>query len=112
MKKIVLISIFLFCLSINTYQAINKNNCMSEIIPNDLNSKNLLTYIQENNLKDHIYRVCSKDICASLNASNLERSINNFIKENLAYLEHKNEEQALEASLKGFRIEKFIVYSC
>ena len=112
MKKYLILFIFLICLSINTYNAFNKNNCTNEIKTSNLNSKNLLTYINENNLKDKIDRVCSSNICVSINPSNVERDIKSFIEKNISYIKNKNEEAALEAELKGFRIEKIIIYSC
>lgn len=112
MKKFILIGIFLVCLSLNTYNAFNINNCTNEMKINDLNSKNLLNYITENNLKDKILKVCSMDICTSLNASNLETDIKDFINRNLNYLKGKDNDLALEAELKGFKIDKIIINSC
>lgn len=112
MKKIIFIFIFLLCLTINTYNAFNKNECSNEIKLNDLNSKNLLNYINENNLRDNIERICSTNICLSINPSNIERDIKSFIEKNLEFLRSKNEETAIETELKGFRIEKIITYSC
>ena len=112
MKKYIILFIFLICLSINTYNAFNKNECTNELNLNNLNSKNLLNYINENNLLDKIERICSTDICVNINPSNIERDIKSFIEKNINYLKSKNEEVALEAELKGFRIEKIIIYSC
>lgn len=112
MKKYLILIIFLICLSINTYNAYNKNNCLNIVKPTNLNSKNLINYINENNLLDNLDRVCSQDICISINPSNLERDIKSFIEKNLNYLQNKNPEAAIEAELKGFRIDKIITYDC
>ncbi len=111
MKKVI-IAIFLFCLALNTYNAFNRNNCIDELKVNDLNSKNLLMYIKENNLEDKIVKVCSANICTTLNGPNLENNIKNFINKNLSYLSGKDEGIALEAELKGFRVERILFNSC
>lgn len=112
MKKYIILLIFIICLSINTYNAFNKNKCTNEIKLNNLNSKNLITYINENNLLNKIKQVCSANICAPINSPNIEREIKNFIEKNISFLKSKNEEVAIEAELKGFRIERIIIYSC
>lgn len=112
MKKFTALIIFLICLSVNTYNAYNKNNCTNTLKPSNLNSKNLINYLKENNILDNLDRVCSKDICISINVSNLERDIKSFIEKNLNYIQNKNPEAALEAELKGFRIDKIITYDC
>ncbi len=111
MKKI-MITIFLICFAINTYQAFNINNCIEDIKVKDLNSKDLLHYIKENNLSDKLMQVCSSDICSNINLANLERDIKDFISRNLNYLKNKDKEHSLEAELKGFRIEKLLINSC
>lgn len=112
MKKYLILFIFLICLSINTYNAFNKNNCINEIKIETLNSKNVLEYIQQNNLVDKIYKICSTDICVTINPSNIERDIKSFTEKNINYLRSKNEVAALNAELKGFKIDKIIVESC
>ena len=112
MKKVIILILFLFCLTINTYQAINKNNCTKEIYLKDLNSKKLFSYIKENHLDDHLSLICSHELCFTPSLSNIERSIKEFTEKNITYLKNKNEEQALEAELKGFKIEKIILYTC
>lgn len=111
MKKLGIVWIFLFCLFINVYQAIAKSSQINEMRPSNLNSKDLLSYIEKNNLQDNLYKVCSQHICIDINSSNLERNYKKFIEKNIEYLQNKNEEQAIEASLKGFKIEKIILYS-
>ena len=112
MKKYCILILFLICLSINTYQAINKNNCSNEIKLENVNSKHIISYIQENQLEERINKICSSHICVNINPSNLEQDIKKFIEKNINYLKTQNEEVAIEAELKGFKIEKIIFYSC
>lgn len=112
MKKYCILILFFICFSINTYQAINKNNCTNEIVLNDVNSKNLTSYIRENKLEERVSKVCSKDICITINPSSIERDIKNFIEKNINYLKKVNEEIAIDAEIKGFKVEKIIFYSC
>lgn len=111
MKKIIT-TLLLLCVAIHTIDAFNIQNCMKEIMPNNLNSKNLLDFIQENNLHDKVMQICSSDICSNINIANLERDIKDFINRNLNYLKNKDGEQSLEAELKGFRIDKIFINSC
>ncbi len=112
MKKIFLAIIIIGCLSINSYNAYNKSNCINEIIPSGLNSKNILSYLSENNLVGMVNKICSKDICVSLNSTDIERDIKYFVDKNISYLNSKNSDAAIEAELKGFKIDKLIIYSC
>jgi hypothetical protein len=112
MKKYLIILIFLICLSINTYNAFNINECTNELKLSNLNSKNALEYIKENDLTDKIIKICSSNICMKINSATLERDINNFNAENINYLKNKDEEAAINAGLKGFKIEKIIINSC
>ncbi len=112
MKKVFLAFIVIICLSINSYNAYSKSNCLKEIIPSGLNSKNILSYLEENNLVGLVSKICSKDICYTLNTSDLKGDINIFVNKNINYLKEKNNEAAIEAELKGFGIEKLIIYVC
>ncbi len=111
MKKIIT-TFFLVCFAWNTYNAFNMENCTKEININHLNSKNILSYIKENNLTNKIMKICSNDICSDINIQNIEQDIKEFIKRNLKYLESKDKDTSLEAELKGFRIDKILVNSC
>lgn len=111
MKKLIS-TLFLVCLAVNTYQAFNLNNCIKDIKIEDLNSKNLLTYIKENDLVDKITQICSNDLCSNINISTLEQDIKDFINRNLNYLKSKGEDYSLEADLKGFRIDKILINDC
>lgn len=111
MKKLIA-TLFLVSLAINTYQAFNIKDCIKDINVKDLNSKNLLTYIKENDLMDKITQVCSNDICSKISLSSLEQDIKEFINRNLNYLKNKDEDYSLEAELKGFRIDKILINSC
>lgn len=111
MKKLIL-SLGLLGITINTIQALNINNCTKNIQLTDLNSKDLLNYIKENNLTDKITEVCSNNLCSDINVSFLEEDIKNFINQNIKYLKQKNIESSLEAELKGFRIDKLVINDC
>ncbi len=111
MKKLMLTLLFLF-LFIHSYQAFKLNDCMKEITLKDLNSKNLLTYIKENDLIDKVTQVCSDNICSNINVGTLEKDIKEFIKRNLNYLNLKDTEHKVEAELKGFRIDKIKINAC
>ena len=108
MKKLIT-TFFLICLATNTIQAFNINNCTQEMKLTDLNSKNLLNYIKENNLTDKIMQICSEDICNEINISRLEQDIKSFIKQNIKYLQSKDSDSSIEAELKGFRIDKIVI---
>ncbi len=112
MKKIIIIGIFLICISINTYNALNNRNCEEVIIPTSLNSKNLLNYIKTNNLTDTISRVCTIDLCKTINPTNIDREVADFIDSYYNYLKNKREDIYNEATLKGFRIDKIIITRC
>ncbi len=111
MKKLIL-TFFLVCLTANTIQAFNINNCTKSMQLTDLNSKNLLNYIIENQLTDKIMEVCSDNLCSNINVSHLEQDIKSFIQKNIKYLKSKDEESSIEAELKGFRINKLIINDC
>ena len=111
MKKLLLTGIFLIGFAMNT-NAFNINECLKYIQTQNLNSKNLLSYIKENNLADKIMEVCSEDICTKLNFSSLEQSIKYFIQRNIDILKNKDIEAAIEAELKGFKIDKIQINSC
>lgn len=111
MKKLIT-TFFLICLATNTIHAFNINNCTQEMKLADLNSKNLLKYIEENNLTEKIMQVCSDDICNEINLSRLEQDIKSFIKQNIKYLKSKDNESSIEAELKGFRIDKIVINGC
>ena len=112
MKKYLIFFIFLICLSVNTYNAINVNRCTKKLYPKNLNSKNIFEYLEENKINHSIDKICSKNICSNLNSSNIKQDIKNFIEKNINYLKKQNEEQAIEAELKGFKIDKILIYSC
>lgn len=99
-------------MAINTYQAFNIRDCIKDIHIGDLNSKDLLTYIKENELMNKITQVCSNDMCSKISFSSLEQDIKKFINHNLNYLKNKDEDYSLEAELKGFRIDKILINSC
>lgn len=111
MKKLIT-TLFLVCLAMNTYQAFNIKDCIKDISVVDLNSKNLLTYIKDNDLMDKITQVCSHDMCSKISLSSLEQDIKEFINRNLNYLKSKDEDYSIEAELKGFRIDKILINSC
>lgn len=111
MKKLLLTGIFLIGFALNT-NAFNINDCLEDIKTQNLNSKNLLSYIKENNLTDKIMEVCSEDVCTKLNFSTLEQSVKYFIQRNIDILKNKDIESALEAELKGFKIDKIQINSC
>lgn len=111
MKKLLLTGIFLIGFALNT-NAFNINDCLEYIKTQNLNSKNLLSYIKENNLTDKIMEVCSEDVCTKLNFSTLEQSVKYFIQRNIDILKNKDIESALEAELKGFKIDKIQINSC
>ena len=111
MKKLFLTGIFLIGFALQT-NAFNINDCIEELAMQNINSKNLLTYLKENHLTDKILSVCSENICSNISFSHVEQDIKNFIKQNLAILKNENEEDALEAELKGFKIDKITFHSC
>lgn len=113
MKKYLLIIIFILCLTFNAFKAYNAESCNNEIILNDVNSKNLLKYIEENNLIEQIDLVCSSDICMKINSSTINRDIKSFINKNLNYLKNKVDDNTyLNLELKGFKIDKIITNQC
>lgn len=81
------------------------------IQPNNLNSKNLLNYIKENNLLDKVTEVCSEDLCRPISISNFEYDIKEFIKQNINYLKDQNLDASIEAELKGFKIDNIKINS-
>ena len=111
MKRYEEIVTFLIGFAMHT-NAFNINDCLEDIQLENLNSKNLLSYIKENNLADKIMEVCSDDICTKLNFSELEQSVKYFIKRNIDFLKNKDIESAIEAELKGFKIDKISINSC
>ena len=98
MKKLFISFLLVTCFSLNVFNAYSKTNCSEEIVLENVNSKDLLNYIYDNHLIDKILRVCSKDLC--------------FVNKNIRYLLSFDEEQGLNAQLKGFKVEKIIINSC
>ena len=112
MKKLFIFLFLVTCFSLNVYNAYSKNNCTEEIVLENVNSKDLLNYIYDNHLIDKIVRVCSSDLCSSINATQIESDLKSFVNKNIRYLTSISEERGLDADLKGFRIEKIIINSC
>ena len=73
--------------------------------------QDILTYLENNDLIDKVTKICSLDICQDITPAKIERDLKIFIQKNLQYLENKNAEKSLEASLKGFKISKIFTYS-
>jgi len=111
MKKLLITGILLIGFAVET-NAFNIEDCLEYRNTPDLNSKNLLSYIKENNLMDKITEICSEDICTKLNFPTLEQSIKYFINRNVDILYNKDKEAALEAELKGFKIDKISINTC
>lgn len=111
MKKLLLTGIFLICF-VSYTNAFDIKECIEEISNLQINSKNLLSYIKENNLTDKIMSVCSSETCKNLNGANLEQEIKEFIRQNINLLKNKDLESALEAELKGFKIDKISINEC
>ena len=112
MKKLFISFLLVTCFSLNVFNAYSKTNCSEEIVLENVNSKDLLNYIYDNHLIDKILRVCSKDLCSSINATQIESDIKSFVNKNIRYLISFDEEQGLNAQLKGFKVEKIIINSC
>ncbi len=106
------VTLFFLCLAINSYKAFEIKNCSKNLTLENLNSKDLLTYIKENDLLGKVSQVCSPDLCKSLSINTIEHDIQEFIKQNINYIKSKNEELGISADLKGFRIEKIILNDC
>lgn len=111
MKKLLITGIFLIGFVMQT-NAFNIKDCLEYRNTPDLNSKNLLSYIKENNLMDKITEVCSEEICTKLNFPTLEQGIKYFINRNIDILYSKDKEAALEAELKGFKMDKISINTC
>mgnify|MGYP006069852889 FL=1 len=72
----------------------------------NLNSNELLNYIEENNLKN-IKKICTDDYCDYLRSTNIKRAVEIFKTNYEEYLREKvGEEKAREIMLKGFKITK------
>ncbi len=112
MKKLIIAGIFIILLSINTYNALNIKKCENVIRPTALNSKNLLEYLENNNLNGKITKICSTYTCKNLSGASLERDVKEFINSYYNFLKQKNEDAYNEATLKGFRIDKIVVNNC
>ncbi len=111
MKKFLITGILLICFA-NQTNAFDIKNCIEEISNLQINSKNILSYIKENHLTDKIMSICSSVTCKNINGANIEQEIKDFIKQNIALLKNKDLESALEAELKGFRIDKISINEC
>ncbi len=112
MKKYIFIILFLTCLFFNTMDAVSKNKCTNVIYPNNLNSQNLYTFLQTENLLDSVHKICSMNVCVIVQSSTIKQNITELTKKHTEYLKRKNEEAAIEANVKGFKIEKIELYSC
>ena len=108
MKKLIFTIIVLSCLIINFCQTY-AGEC-DIIKPIDLNSKNIIKYLEDQQLTDRINKICSSNICKTINPSDLKRELKNFIDDNIKYLKNKSEDISLEAELKGFKIESISIY--
>ena len=113
MKSYFFIIIFLLCLSLNTFKAYNAEECQNNIYLNNVNSKNLIDYLIQNNLREKVNKVCSVDICMTINPNNLERDIKSFITRNINFLKNRVDENTfINLQLKGFKIEKITINEC
>lgn len=72
----------------------------------NLNSNELLNYMEENNLKN-IKKICTFDYCDYVRSTNTKRAVELFKTNYEEYLSKKvGEEKAREIILKGFKITK------
>ena len=72
----------------------------------NLNSNELMNYIEENNLKN-IKKICTIDFCDYLKSTNIERAIELFKTNYEEFLNGKiGQEKAREVIRKGFKITK------
>ena len=72
----------------------------------NLNSNELLDYIEENNLRN-IKKICTNDYCDYIKSTNIKRAIELFKTNYEEYLiDEVGKEKAREVILKGFPITK------
>ena len=112
LKKWFVLGLILLSITFSFYTISAKEKCLNEINLDNLNSKNLINYILDNKLGDKIKKICSKDICTEVYFTTLESDIKKFITTELNYLKKINNDLAIEAELKGFKVDRIILNSC
>lgn len=101
MKKYFFI-VILFCVVVVTVSA--KSNSINIDSLNNLNSKDLLTYLKENGGKAPV-KICTYDYCEYLKYDNLEKAVKVYINNYINYVKEKTDEDtSVRVSLKGFKI--------
>lgn len=107
MKKYIFI-IMVFLIMVVSVSAKNIDN---ELDINNLNSKNLLQYLEKKKVKNRTIRVCNTDYCDYLKYKDLRKSVNKYIDDYIIYVEEKTDvDTSVRVSLKGFLITE-ISYS-
>jgi len=97
MKKYFFI-LFIFLIMIISVNASSKNI-------KSLNSKDLLKYLEKQNINGKIVKVCNKDYCDYLKYKNLDKAVDVYIKNYENYIKEKiDEDTSIMISLKGFLI--------
>ncbi len=112
MKKILFIILILVCFLVSTPLASTHNHCTDFIEPEDLNVHFLVKYLKDHDWQYRVKKVCSKQLCTFVSLPHLESDIKYFIEKNIEYLEKINPEMGIEASVKGFRVEKIELVTC
>ncbi len=76
-----------------------------------INSNNFLSYLDDYQLKPT--KICAGDYCEEVKYNNIEIAFNNFKNNYYNLLQHKLDgDKYLEATIKGFRIDKLEVNNC
>lgn len=121
MKKYVLLStlsfVFLGIISMvyfipitNSYQ---HDTCVLRTTFDNMNSKDLYDYSSMNHSNYKITEICTPSICYQNTYWNQKSAINHITKDYEQHLKKQNkEEEAIEISLKGFKISSITYDTC
>jgi len=107
MKKYFFILV-LFLVMVITVSAKSVDNTLDI---NNLNSNNLLEYLNQQDLNGKDVMICNQDYCDYLKHESLEKSVKTYINDYLNFVKEKTDaDTSVRVSLKGFLITE-IIYS-
>lgn len=102
---------FIFAIFLIAIVSVSAKNVDKRLDTNNLNSNNLLKYLERNNLSGKTIRVCNQDYCEYLKYKNLEKAVKVYVDDYLEFIKEKTDvDTSVRVSLKGFFITE-ISYS-
>ena len=111
MKKYIVLSFLLVCLvALSSKYSFSYSTCDNLVIyPEEINTKNLKSYLNSNYPNKSINYICSYDYCYKVTNGDLDILINDYI---TLLAKNRTQEQNDIAYVKGYSITKISINNC